>query len=304
MPYARRTMRRYRKSNTQRKGRRFFRNYGKAYNSYNNRSGYNNKYRRTKVRLPTRIMPDYTLVKMKDTRLLILDQGDLPSDGTYSSTNEYISGSDIYNCWRDAVGDAPGQPTGFDQWAAFYKNFIVHKSSIRVTPLYWILNSSGTQRQQPFQITVTPVDVSATGLSFDVSFDEQPYSKFRMYNAPMSFATDTNITATQTGTQTIGSVYNSMMTKKILGYKDLSDVSDVYGVMDPGATVVAGNSPAEQFYWNIEVKSLILSPGGDPVPEAFRLPSMVLKVDMYYKVQLLNRRTIIDSGNDQEDDPP
>lgn len=299
--YGRRGMRRYRKSNTQRKGRRFFRSYGKAYNSYNSRNRYNNKYRRTKVRLPTRIMPDYTLVKLKDTRIISLDFGNNPTDGTYSVSNTYISGSDIYNAWQIPVGEQPTQPTGFDQWAGFYGNFIVHKSSVRVTPLYWTVNTiGGGQQTQAFQLTVTPVD--ATNLStFSTSFDEQPYSRFKMYNGLLQSVTSAGVlnVPQNTGTQNFQSVINSMMTKKILGYKDLSDVPDVQGLMEVTPTVVAANSPGTQFYWNIEAKSLVLAPAGSTTSN-YILPSLSLKVDIYYKVQLLNRRSILDSGNDQE----
>lgn len=298
MPYGRRAMRRYRKSNTQRKGRRFFRNYGKAYNSSNRNSKYNSKYRRTKVRMPTRIMPDYTLVKLKDTRIVILDPGNNPTDGTYSVTNIFISGNDIYNAWQIIVGETPAQPTGFDQWAAFYQNFIVHKSSVRVTPLYWI-STPDEDQPAPFQLTVTPVDTNNV-VTFTTSFDEQPYSKFKMYNGVLVNTNTTGAGAiANTGTQNFQSVYNSMMTKKILGYKDLSDVSEVRGDMDVATSVNTTAPPAEQFYWNIEVKSLLLTPPANTSP-TYTLSGMALKVDIYYKVQLLNRKAIIDSGNDQE----
>lgn len=298
MPYARRTMRRYRKSNTQRKGRRFFRNYGKAYNSYNRNSGNNYKYRRTKVKLPTRMMPDYTLVKLKDSRVIILDPGQIPQPGNYSVTNTYISGSDIYNGFFGASGVSPSsQPTGFDQWAAFYRNFIVHKSSVRVTPLYF-LDDGGDETPQPFQLTVTPVDVNNI-TTFATSFDEQPYSKFRIYNGVLPTASATTVQIFNTGNQTMRGVYNSMMTKKILGYKDLVDVGEVQGVMDTGALVDPNSSPSEMFYWNIEVKSLVLAPPGAPVPD-YAIRGIAVKVDIYYKVQLLNRKTVIDSGDDQE----
>lgn len=95
MPYRRR----YRKSNTRRKFRKSLRRARKSYTRYRK----SNPYRRTKVRLPTRVMPDYTLVKLKDTRIITLDIGNSPTDGTYSVANTYISGSDIYNAWQNPV---------------------------------------------------------------------------------------------------------------------------------------------------------------------------------------------------------
>lgn len=297
MPYGRRAMRRYRKSNTQRKGRRFFRSYGKAYNTNRNSGGYNSKYRRTKVKVPTRVLPDYTLVKMKDSRLIILDAGQVPQPENYSVSNTFISGNDMYNCWQQSIGQPTlSQPTGFDQWAAFYRNFIVHKSSIRVTPIYFI--DDGTDATpQPFQLTITPVD-STNLQTFQTSFDEQPYSKFRIYNGVLPTASSTTVQIFNTGNQTMRSVYNSMMTKKILGYKDLSDVNEVQGPMYVDTTLTL-QGPDEQFYWNIEAKSLVLAPTGAPLPE-YALRSLAVKVDIYYKAQLLNRRSVVDSGDDQE----
>ena len=289
MPYRRR----YRKSNTRRKFRKIFRRSTKYRTKYSK----SRAYRRTKVRMPTRIMPDYTLVKLKDSRILILEPGNNPTDGTYSVSNLYISGSDIYNAWQIPNLEPRAGPTGFDQWAAFYANFIVHKSSVRVTPLHWI--TSATDSPAPFQLTVTPVDANGIA-TFETSFDEQPYSKFRMYNGVLSVASSTALNSPQnTGTQNFQSVINSMMTKKILGYKDLSDVPEVQGQMSTSANVNGGISPDTQFYWNIEAKSLVLRPPAS-TSTSFVLSSIAVKVDIYYKVQLLNRRSLPDSGNDQE----
>lgn len=292
MPYKRR----YRKSNTSRKFRKSVRRYRKSYSRHRKSSA----YRRTKVKMPTRIMPDYTLVKMKDTRIIILDPGQAPQDGAYSVTNAYISGNDIYNCWQGGNTDpVEGRPTGFDQWAAFYRNFIVHKSSVKVTPLYWI-TTANTDAPLPFQLTVTPVDANNLN-TFATSFDEQPYSRFKMYNGVLLGTTSTTVSAPpNTGNQAFQSVINSMMTKKILGYKTLSDVPEVQGVMQADNVLnPLANSPQTEFYWNIEAKSLVLQPPGGPTP-AYKIGGIAVKVDIYYKVQLLNRRNIVDSGDDQE----
>lgn len=289
MPYRRR----YRKSNTRRKFRKSLRRARKSYSRYRKP----NTYRRTKVRLPTRVMPDYTLVKMKDSRVIILEAGNNPTDGTYSVSNSFISGNDIYNAWQFPNGDERAGPTGFDQWAAFYNNFIVHKSSVKVTPLYWITTTGDAPA--PFQLTVTPVDADNI-VTFSTSFDEQPYSRFKMYNGVLTTSTDTALGAVaNSGTQNYQSVINSMMTKKILGYKDLVDIPAVQGVMIPQTNVNPGNSPDQNFYWNIEAKSLVLRPPAS-TSTTFVLSSMAVKVDIYYKVQLINRRALVDSGNDQE----
>lgn len=291
MPYRRS----YRKSNSRRRFRKSFKRPGK----FHSRRGKSSAYRRTKVKIPTRIMPDYTLVKMKDTRVILLDPGQLPQAGSYSVSNTYISGNDIYNAWQGANAQPlEGQPSGFSQWAAFYRNFIVHKSSLKVTPLYWV-TSPTTDAPLPFQLTVTPVDANNL-TTFDTSFDEQPYSRFKMFNGVLLGTSSTTVDAPpNTGTQTFQSVINSMMTKKILGYKTLSDVPEVQGQMDTGTTIDDTKSPVNEFYWNIECKSLVLQPPGGTSFD-YSLSGLAVKVDIYYKVQLLNRRNVLDSGNDQE----
>lgn len=268
--------RRYRKSNTRRKFRKIFRRTRKYSTKYRKP----NRYRRTKVSIPNRIISDLTFVKLKDSLVYITPQGTTPLVDEVSYINFYVSGSDIYD-WALSLGPPYNdtQPTGFNEWMQFYGRFIVHKSSIRVTPLFWNNTSGGTT--PPFQITVTPVTVTTLS-SATLQFDEQPYARFKINNAvlPLRSATTGSITAANTGSQQPMFVYNSMMTKKMLGVKDLVDEPDVQGTVN--------NSPDTQFYWNIEIKSLAPA-GASTIP--FMMP-MGLKIDTYYKVQFLDRLNI------------
>lgn len=240
-----------------------------------------NKYRRSRVKIPTRGIADYSLVKLKDAVVINTDVGEVPTVGDVSYINMIVSGSDLFNAFGTG-----NQPTGFDQWMGFYDKFIVHKSSIKVTPVYW--NGVPTDgHPAPFQICITPITVN-TLTSATIQFDEQPYAKTKIYNGSMAIVNNSNAPApVNTGSQQIPSIYNSMMTKKMLGVKDLSDEDDVKGTDT--------ESPDTQFYWMIEIKSLAALPPSPATPANFQLASLGLKIEMYYKCQFLDRASITNS---------
>lgn len=290
MAYARRTMRRYRKSNTQAKSRRFFRSYRKNIAASNRYSRINNKYRRTKVKVPTRVLPDYTLVKLKCSSTFEIPAGSTPGVGTYSFSQATAIGNDIFDPFGTLSVD---QPNGFDQWMAFYRNFIVHKSSIKVTPMYWNVDAVVDGGPiMPFQLSIVPYSTSAGFPSPGTSDpSELPYAKSKLYSGVFPQTTGVApqyIAASTPGQQAMVGLVNSMMTKKILGYKDLSDVETVRG----SATA----SPAETFSYAIICKSTI--PGAGAALTNFRLSPLGIRVDMYFKCQLLNRVDVPDSVND------
>ena len=229
MVYSRKFMRSYRKSNTKSKGRRFFRSYRKNSIAPYRNSQYNSKYRRTKVRIPSRVIPDYTLVKLKLSSTIELPAGTTPAIGTYSYSFFQALGNDLFDPLLSLSVD---QPNGFDQWMSFYRNFIVHKSSIKVTPIYWntdaVLDGGPVM---PFQLIIVPMSgtpLTPTPLTTDYS--ELPYAKARIYSGALPTSNGTTPSLTNSpGQQSLIPLTNSMMTKKILGYKDLSDVSEVRG---------------------------------------------------------------------------
>lgn len=282
--YAKSRIRRYRKSNTMRKARRFFRTGRAAYTKY---SKYNSKYRRTKVTIPTRVLPDYTLVKMKCSSTWNIGAGSTPAVGQYSFASAFVNGNDIYDPFGVFATD---QPNGFDQWMAFYQNFIVHKSSIKVTPVYWVIDPGQNGGPiMPFQLTIVPFSLDATFPSLSTTNEaELPYARTKLYTGslPQSNGTQPLYVASQTpGEQTNIGLVHSMMTKKILGYKDLSDVLQVRGS--------ESNSPGQRFQYAIVVRSTI--PGAGASLVNYRLSPLGIRVDMYFKCQLLNRKDVPDS---------
>lgn len=285
MPYSRKFVKRYRKSNTVRKGRRFFRNYGKSYSASNVNSRYNRKYSRTKVKIPTRVLPDYTLVKMKVSSIFETAAGSTPGVGTYSSIFFTAYGNDIFDPFNSF---SVAQPNGFDQWMAFYKNFIVHKSSIKVTPMYWntdaIVDGGPVM---PFQLIITPFNGTNSFPSITTTdYAEFPYTKTKLYSGALPLSNGTLPSLTNSpGQQAMVGLTNSMMTKKILGYKDLSDVDSVRGTLT--------SSPSEMFSYVCVIKSMV--PGAGATLTNYRLSPIGVRVDMYFKCQLLNRNLVPDS---------
>ena len=79
------------------------------------RRRYSKKNTRTSIRIPNKIMPDYTLVKMSDEYIYITPNGNTPTNiGDISYIDSFVYANDIF----DANGLLPvtvgSQPTGFD----------------------------------------------------------------------------------------------------------------------------------------------------------------------------------------------
>ena len=248
--------------------------------------------RRTRIRIPGYIQPDYTLVRLKDRNVFNTVGGTVPEEaGQVSVIDFIIHGSDLYNAFALIPGAYKSKPSGFNQWMSFYNNFVVHKSGISITPLGTITPSGQTPRSLPYLLTVTPVSIS-TLTSATVSFEEQPYAKSRTYNGGLPFNSVGAISSpspANVGQQSLVSVYNSVMTKKIMGVKDISDDDTYRGSRD--------GSPADMFYWQVTIESLIPWDGTSPVAN-YTLPQYIIQVRMYYKAQLLDRTPIPDSGQD------
>lgn len=280
MPYGRKLRRNY-----GRKVKRFFR---KGRSSARKSYTRSRKFSRTKVRIPTRVLPDYTLVKMKASTNITTSAGTTPGVGTYSYSNFQCCGNDIFDPFQTFSID---QPNGFDQWMAFYKSFIVHKSSIKVTPIYWVtdpLSSGGPI--MPFQLTIVPITGgSAYPPPLTTAYSELPYSKSKIFTGTMPVSNGTApAPSPNPGQLYMPGLVNSMMTKKILGYKDLSDVADVRGT--------ATSSPLALFNYFVLIRSMV--PGSGATLTNYRLSPIGFRVDMYFKCQLLDRLNVPDSTQD------
>lgn len=251
---------------------------------------------RTRIRIPGYIQPDYTLVKMKDRNVFNTVGGTVPEvAGQVSVIDFIIHGSDLFNAFALIPSAYKTKPSGFNQWMSFYNNFVVHKSGISITPLGVKLPQGRSQMSLPYLLTITPVSVS-TLTSATVSFEEQPYAKSRTYNGLLPFNSVGSVTPPtpgNVGQQSLISVYNSIMTKKIMGVKDISDDDTYRGSRD--------ESPNDMFYWQVTIESLIPWDGESNVAN-YTLPQFIIQARMYYRAQLLDRTPIPDSGPDPAGD--
>lgn len=241
---------------------------------------------RTRVRIPNYIAPDYALVKLKDRTTLTLSGFSL----TNGRLTAYASlrGNDMRNLLGLAnplPNDVP-RPTGFDEWMSLYREFIVHQSAVKVTPIaYQTSGEDEVTQHLPFRVVVVPFQGGA-GLITTGGADptELAYSRSKVYNGnslPVVDASGAIVSNADAGNTTIRGVFSRMSTKKILGYKDLSDVQEVRGSIS--------NSPdvRGQWGWAIYVETLI------PTTLDPNDYSMVLEVQIYYKSQFIGRQQIV-----------
>ncbi len=287
------------------------------------------KFRRTRVKIPGIVFPDYTLVKMNVRDTIDIGFGTIPSmAGEYSFINAFLTPMYLNNPLSTFSTDTPA---GLLTWDSVYGAYIVHKSSIKVTPLSFTIQNQtdasvtipSDNPSLPYQVTLVPVTINTLTSAF-VPFDEQPYARRKMFNAvntgtaytntnPPTVALlneniQNNITTpitvvaspltnyamfnAQSGDNIRSGVVNSMMTKKMLGYKDLSDVRDVRGITLSGGGPTA---PGDQWYWMIEIKSLIPWDGVNPVAH-FTLGQCNLRAEMFFKCQFLDRNIVPDNS--------
>lgn len=260
---------------------------------------YKRRVRPTSLTIPNRglsICPDTLFCKLRVTDVIDLAGGSIPAAaGEPSIIRAYLNVGDLTNPLGTFSTD---QPCGVEEWGQFYNQYVIHKSSILVTPITITQNVDGTPTDNyalPYQITVTPiVDPTVTALNPQYPMDEQPYARNRQFNNPASIINSQatfNIYNAQFGNNTKQSVFNSMMTKKIRGIKDLTDDVDSRGV------IPAPTSAAFAYYWCIEVKSLIPWDGVSSVT-GYVLSDFAVRVTEIFNVQFLNRIAVEDTVED------
>ncbi len=221
-------------------------------------------------------MPDYSLVKLKDRFTLTLSSFSRVNNRLVA--HRLVRGNDMANA---SGGTSPTiRPTGLDEWMAMYNQYIVHQSAAKVTPLAYL---SGGQEEViehlPFRVVIVPFAYGG----FDATTmnpTEFAYSRSKVYNGnsiPVVDETGSVVSNADAGNTSIKGVFNRMSTKKILGYKDLADVSEIRGDMGP-------QTPSRRWFWLIYVETLI------PTviePEEY---GMILEFQIYYKSQFITRK--------------
>lgn len=253
----------------------------KAYRKrvYRPKKRYNRK--RTYAKIRGTVLPDYTLVKLNNASVITIPLPSTVGVNEYSKSVAAIVGNDIYDPMR-VFGDE--QPVGFAQWMAMYQQFIVHKSTIKVTPICWIVPDSSSGTQLPFILSVFPSKNLLQNPLNALEPEEQPYVRKKNYNGNMTTDTKQAVSLpllSAPGQSVQPGVYNSMMTKKILGYKDLSDVDEVRGTVN--------SSPTDLFYWNICVESQVPA---STASNSYTLASMYVRVESVFYCQFIGRQSL------------
>lgn len=241
-------------------------------------------------RVRNAIMADTLFAPLRVIQTILTSVGSTPSAaGQYSKIQLFLAGNDITDPFLAFGADTP---VGMAQYANFYRNNIVHSSSLQVTPL--VINSLTTNpvtnSALPYQITVVPMTSTATAL---IPMDEQPYARTKQFNVGdqstgVGLDTYTGLSA-QAGNDFKASVYNVMMTKKMLGYKNLADEKTTWSTVTTGSL----SSPSAPWYWCIEIKSLIPW-DGTTVTASVTLGKFQLRVQERFKTQFLNRYQLLD----------
>jgi len=285
MPY-----RRYSRKRTPRRKRTFRKSYRKS-------GRRTSRYRKTVTKIRGNIFADTTLVNLNAKDTLNLGYGSTPGIGQYSQIDVYITPMVV---GQPFGGFSTDYPTGVTTYGQFYENAIVHSSFVKIFPIAVTVDATAltipsTNPNLPYQITIYPVQVD--GLSPPPTFvlepDEQPYQKTKLFNgSSMQVGTTDDAIVSyslQEGNNVKSYVSNSMMTKKMLGYKDLADVTEVRCPLAGGQSIV---DTLPQWIWGINVTSLLPLPAG-ATPADYTLGDFSVRCESWQKCQLVDRKQIV-----------
>lgn len=160
------------------------------------------------------IIPDKMLTKLKYTQRQLIS-------GT-GFQSQVFRGNSLFD--PDFTGTG-GQPTGFDQWSAFYGRYKVNASSILVRGI----NNSTTQN---VQVAIVPIYGTVLASASTFAMSSMPYSRQTILSIE--------------GGPNIKYLKNYITTKSIRGEKTLDD--------DYSAIITA--NPSKQFHWIVGVQDL------------------------------------------------
>lgn len=247
------------------------------------------------------VIPDTLFTKLRNIDVLSFAGGSVPAvAGESSIIRVYLNAGNLTAPFAPFSTDSP---IGLEQWQQFYLQYVIHKSSLAVTPVTVSSTFGVSNGLLPYQITIVPLsDDQATALDNDYPFDEQPYSRNRQFNAIGTLITSLagppleDIYNAQYGNNTKSSVYNTMMTKKMRVLTNLVDDVDSRGTLsNPITTPPNTPSPANTYIWAIEVKSLVPWDGVSPV-DSFTLGNFQARVTMVHNVQFIRRVPVLDTS--------
>jgi len=242
--------------------RRFKRTYGRR-RSYR-RIGFRRRFKRntrriTTSRMKSRFISDRTMIKYVCNQTFRL---------TTDTTVGWAGEAFIANSLSDPFGTASStaQPTGLDQWGAFYSKYIVKAS--KLTCEVQNLTAATAPR---FVIVPSPNNHYAVITNWDINDykpEEYPYAQHRMINS--------------SGGGRPLYMKSYMTTGKIFGKKGIA-IDNLYeGAMPTGGS--GATSPNQQWYWNIAVLNRDLPATAVTVVVLCKLTFYCQMLDRQYRV--------------------
>ena len=167
---------------------------------YRRRRGYKRRYRRRRsvvsrrrsrgVKVPGLVSPDYVLVKVRYHQVWAV--------AAATSYIDYVwRGNSVYDPYYAVGGD---QPTGVDQWEAFYEKYKVFGSKIHAS----FINTDESTSKAPVRMTLIPTtNTGFAPTSYDVS--EIRGARTKLVNASGNGAGNrTGVTSYNTGRAPLG----------------------------------------------------------------------------------------------------
>jgi hypothetical protein len=192
-----------------------------------------------------------------DTMRVILT--DTYTDGVSTSTADTFYEFSMNGAYDPYLGTGGGQPYGFDQWSALYRQYRVHKASISV----YFRNTSGGL----VQVSVIPNFQGNSAIRTYFNPEQLPYCKYKRFPpAPVTTST--------------GSVVSEMSIEKICGSKRYLYDDDFLGTAssNPSATGLC--------YWYVLIQ--------DPIMAAMNITGDLI-VKLSYDVEFQGRVVQTDS---------
>lgn len=289
MAYGRRTMRK--------------RTYKRPRRRFKRRIRRNRRTRSTVSRMPTTIVPDRLITRLRVVDTMLLTGFYVP---TTTNTLEAFSFKDVlisvgnpfsvYGVVSDDV------PAGLKTWANFYNEVATISARVKVTPVsYRVPNGvnafSGAGAGMPYSVCLCPMQTGNPIDSSVIDFMEQPYRRYKyftqagQYNqSQIASGGGYFLVSAQSGNSVERSVVNTMTSKKILAYKDIMDYD-----ADPPLWIDT-NTPQITTPWGfvLTVKSAVPWDGNISNDDIYTLPDMFVRIEVTYTLMFRDRKPIAD----------
>lgn len=262
----------------------------------------NRRTRSTISKMPTTVVPDRLITKLRVTDTMFLNNFHIPDSTTDNDQFSYqdllLSVSNPFSVYGVVNDDIPA---GLQTWSGFYNEVAVLSARVKVTPLSWKIPNITQQNfrggaSMPYSVCLCPVKTGNVISSSVIDFMEQPYSRYKFFTQAGGYlqvqvpgtAPNSSLYSAQSGNSVERSVVNYMTSKKIMNYKD---------IMDQDATLwIETTPPTVGSSWGFvcTVKSGIPWDGTVGHEPEFTLPGLYMRVDVTYSLMFRNRKTIVD----------